>query len=413
MAFKNLILFAGAPPFRDLTTYLNTEIHYLAPHFEKIYVLVNSEKLPEVSLPENVKLQGLTVALSRLEKWSGLNAIMQPEVLRELKTFHTNVNAYKSIFYHFNAAKKYASQLEGFLKDNSLDTSNTLFYSYWTDHRTIALSLLKKKNSQLKFITRMHGWDIYWERHSEGYLPFRRLLLNNVDSIFFISEHGKEYFKQKLSLKEDSKLKLRHLGVKDHGLNPSGKINSNTLYLVSCSFSIKLKRIDLIAEALSEINDIDIEWTHIGGGSNQSNFEQSTHILLKDKHNIKYQFLDEIPQESVMEHYHQNHYDLFINVSTFEGIPIGMMEALSFGIPLMGTKTGGVAEIIEQGKNGFLLPNHPSPKEVAEQIKTFYQLLEDERSGYRSNARSVWEEKFNADKNYGAFIKDIFALQEN
>lgn len=259
----------------------------------------------------------------------------------------------------------------------------------------------------------MHGWDLYWERHSEGYLPFRKLLFDEADSIFFISDHGREYFKKKLKLKGNDHLKLSYLGVRDNGLNPEHKPNPDTLHIVSCSFSVLLKRINLIAEALAEINDIQIEWTHIGDGPSQQFFEEETRKALKDKANIKYQFLGELNQKSVFKHYAENHYDLFINVSEFEGIPIGMMEALSFDIPVIGTKTGGVSEIIAHEHNGYLLHRNPSTKEIANKLTAYYHLPEAQKMEYRNNARRVWNEKFNAYKNYGAFIKDIFALQDN
>ncbi len=412
MAFKNLILFAGAYPFRDLNTYLNTEIQYLASHFEKIYVLTNSKEIPKISLPENVELHGLTVSLSQSEKWSGLTAIIQPEVLSELKTFYMNLNAYKSIFNHYNAAEKFVDRLQSFLQEKNIKIIDTLFYCYWTDYRSIALCLLKKKNAQLKFITRMHGWDLYWERHSEGYLPFRKLLFDETDNIFFISEHGKEYFKKKLKIRVNDKLKLSYLGVRDNGLNPEDN-TPGKLSVISCSFSVLLKRINLIAEALAEIDDIQVEWKHIGDGPSQSFFQEATHRALKGKANVKYQFLGELSQQSVLQHYTENYYDIFLNVSEFEGIPIGMMEALSFGIPVIGTKTGGVSEIIAHEHNGYLLHRNPLPKEIANKLVAYYHLPETQKTEYRNNARRVWNEKFNADKNYSAFIKDIFALQDN
>ena len=43
-------------------------------------------------------------------------------------------------------------------------------------------------------------------------------------------------------------------------------IDRKTLKIVSCSRIVPIKRIHRILEALREIKDFPIEWTHIGGG---------------------------------------------------------------------------------------------------------------------------------------------------
>ena len=50
----------------------------------------------------------------------------------------------------------------------------------------------------------------------------------------------------------------------------------------------------------------------------------------------------------------KNYIDALINVSESEGLPFSMMEAISFGIPVIGTNVGGVKEIINND-TGILL----------------------------------------------------------
>jgi glycosyltransferase involved in cell wall biosynthesis len=46
--------------------------------------------------------------------------------------------------------------------------------------------------------------------------------------------------------------------------------------------------------------------------------------------------------------------DLLVFTSNWEGIPLAVLEALSAGIPVVSTNVGGMSEIIEHGKNGYL-----------------------------------------------------------
>lgn len=55
----------------------------------------------------------------------------------------------------------------------------------------------------------------------------------------------------------------------------------------SCSAVIKRKRIDLIIRALSQINDYEIIWDHIGAGSELPTLKALSEKLLGNKPNIR------------------------------------------------------------------------------------------------------------------------------
>lgn len=48
--------------------------------------------------------------------------------------------------------------------------------------------------------------------------------------------------------------------------------------------------------------------------------------------------------------------DIFVNTSLHEGIPMSILEAMSYGIPVIAPQIGGIPEIIEDGIDGFLIP---------------------------------------------------------
>jgi len=48
--------------------------------------------------------------------------------------------------------------------------------------------------------------------------------------------------------------------------------------------------------------------------------------------------------------------DLFLLPSDTESFGLAALEALSSGVPVIGTSLGGLPEVVENGKSGFLLP---------------------------------------------------------
>ncbi len=49
-------------------------------------------------------------------------------------------------------------------------------------------------------------------------------------------------------------------------------------------------------------------------------------------------------------------FDVFCLPSRFEGLPVVLMEALALGLPIVATDVGGVAELVDDGKEAVLVP---------------------------------------------------------
>jgi L-malate glycosyltransferase len=65
--------------------------------------------------------------------------------------------------------------------------------------------------------------------------------------------------------------------------------------------------------------------------------------------------------------------DLFALASIHEGLPVALMEALALGLPVVATDVGGVPELIEDGREGLLVP----PGRPAELAGALITLLTD------------------------------------
>lgn len=276
-----------------------------------------------------------------------------------------------------------------------------LVYSYWGDRMALLLPLLKKKYG-IVAVSRFHGTDLY-EEACGGYKPFRRWLFGSLDVAVPIADYGKRYLCERYGNDAPKRIEVHRLGVFDKGLNPSN--GDDVFQIVSCSNIIPVKRVAFLAEAIGGLG-FKVRWTHIGDGPLRAEVEA---VIDKFPENVTGILLGAMPNAEVLRYYSEHHVDLFVNVSESEGVPVSIMEAFSFGIPVMATNVGGVSEIVDD-EVGKLLSLEDSVQHLSELIKQFHDNC-DKRSK-RDNARHRWEELCDAERNYTSFCSQLAELSE-
>lgn len=88
--------------------------------------------------------------------------------------------------------------------------------------------------------------------------------------------------------------------------------------------------------------------------------------------------------------------DIAVITSKAEALCLSIIESMIAGIPAVGTDSGGVAEVIKHGENGFLVPIGDADQ-LAERIEEL--LADDEkRKAFGEHAKKHAESMFMADK---------------
>ena len=216
---------------------------------------------------------------------------------------------------------------------------------------------------------------------------------NEYNNIFPCSNNGTKYLQNKYP-RVAEKIKTSYLGTIDHGINP---IYSDTIFhIISCSRVEPVKRINKIVDALEilDTKNIQIEWTHIGGGTELNRIKYLCQNKIK---HIKCHFKGNLNNVDVIHLYQKNKYDLFINVSSSEGLPVSIMEAISFGIPVIATDVGGSSEIVINKVTGQLIEKDFAASKLA---KILEEYINKDLKNLKKSCRSFWRATFQADIQY-------------
>ena len=64
--------------------------------------------------------------------------------------------------------------------------------------------------------------------------------------------------------------------------------------------------------------------------------------------------------------------DLYLNTSVHEGIPMSILEAMAHGLPVVAPNVGGIGEVVDNGKDGYLIETR-DPEVFAEKCFLLYE----------------------------------------
>ncbi len=413
---KYLILISSTFPYRIKEPFLETELKHHAQHFDKIFLFVpkQSQVSPKIKfeIPPGVVIAQFDNTTYLLSKIKGLRFLFSYSFWEELKIIKYNYklkltrNMVRSILITYIQADNFNQLLKKFLKSNRIPFNRSTFYTYCCNEFSLGVGMLRKHNKIAGAFSRLQSWDFYFENAPNHYLPLRSKMIRNLDTVFPVSEYVSNFVSMKLPKVNCEKLMVNYLGVekaRDPDYSPKGK----TLKILTLTFLNKIKRIDLLVAALEQLKDFQVEWHHIGEGDDYLDIKKYTFNRLFNKENIKYVIHGDFPKSKVYNYLHDERFDVLLNTSSHEGVPVSMMEAMSFSIPVIGTNVGGVSEIIHHEKNGYLLSANPNPQEIIAALTRLYHLSPEAYIDMRKNAYQTWDNKFNADHNYSELIYNM------
>lgn len=411
MKYDKIVLIDSYYPYGTAETFLENEIPVLLAQSSQIYIFPTyataglNDRLAPI---QNVRVFRKSMVRSKaVRAVSAGVTLFSAEVLSEmwkmLRIKKLDFASLKALTTYWAEANYKYRVIKQALSTQIEKGDRVLFYSYWLDTNAYIAGKLKMAFKGSRAISRGHGFDVYLEVHANDYFPLRKKTLEHLDLICPISADGVKYLATHYPWIKDN-LCLSRLGTVDHGTKQADQ--SKTLRIVTCSNMISVKRIDRLIDALALLQEETIEWTHFGGGSLYETLRNRAQKVISGR--VSVNFAGAVENSVLMEWYKANPVDVFVNTSESEGIPVSIMEAMSFGIPCIATDVGGTSEIVEDGVNGYLLTSDKNTSsQLAQKLLAIQKQSEQDKLTMRANARETWEEKYNAKKNYTNFYKQI------
>lgn len=412
-----LVLLTKVYPFDKGEEFIEDEITELSHAFDKVILIATSTADNAVQtrkVPENFEVHRIKASL--INKKIIKNSIKlfitgkdKKYILEdEIKDYKGSLKKRAYLEYFIAKGISVYDTCRGILDNIDLKSyEGVTFYSYWFYDTALAAIKLNKlySNKLKKTVSRAHRYDLYADKNSMNYIPLRYYLLENLDAVYPCSEDGSNYLRR-LYPKYSNKIETSYLGTRDHGI---AEVNDSTEYTIaSCCHVSPVKRVDLLAKALKFLNDSDLKlrWIHFGDGAELDEIKKYAEENLT---NINVDFKGNVKNADLMNYYKNESINLFVNTSSSEGLPVSIMEACSFGIPIIATDVGGTAEIVREKETGMLLDVDFDPKDLSEKIRKMAEMSKEEEQNYRKRCREFWLDNFFGENNFKKFTNNIRA----
>jgi len=418
---KQFLIFISRDfPYGFREPYVENEILEFSQHYHKVFLMVpyageERRKGNTSKLPDNVMVIQFPTNRGLLSRLSDLLLVFTRLFWRELifqqREHHIifNRHRFRDMLGYLGSAVYFKKILTRFLKRNHIPFRKTTFYSYHLSEFTLGMVMMKRNKKIAGVFSRFLMLDDELHERFSVYQPFRRYVLQKINGVFSISNLGRDYLFDQAAGKVKPYLYVHRLGVrKEQSLNVQRK--NGVLKILTISFLEKYKRISLLVEALEMAEHLEIEWHHIGDGNDQQNMKQFAFNHLFNKPNVKFRFTADSNTDQVYEIIRQDQPHVFISISQHEDVPVSILEALSFGIPVIAARVGAIAEVIQHQVNGMLLSSNPTPLELVNAISHISELDSATYCKMGQSAFQTYLDFAQAENNYGAMIYDMIQL---
>ena len=269
-----------------------------------------------------------------------------------------------------------------------IDSENLdiLHVHYAMPHATSAYLAQKiTKDEKIKYITTLHGTDITLVGNHHSFFKITKFSIEKSNGVTCVSEYLRKATEETFGINKDMRVIYNFVDTEKYKRNPEkerreiagrifenrqGSIDNNDFVISHISNFRPVKKIQNIIKAFCKITrEINAKLLLVGDGPDVSWCKIITDKLgLNDRVYFMGLMEDIVPVLNIS--------DLYMLPSGSESFGLSALEALSCSVPVIGTKNGGLPEVVEDGSCGILV----DPDNVDAISDAALKLLSDKKT---------------------------------
>lgn len=275
------------------------------------------------------------------------------EKLRENIFFHeVRVSDYP-LFDYALYEQVLISKLVDVVKYEKLDLLHVHYAIPHASAAFMAQEILKTYNIFIPTITTLHGTDITLVGKDPSFEPVITFSINKSNFVTAVSGSLKQETLNHFNINNNIEVIPNFINIKNYQLLNNDKYKKrfapNNEYIIThISNFRKVKRIDDVINIFEKVNKkLSSKLIFVGDGPERNKAE----LLCREK-NLSNNVIFLGNLKSTIEVL--NISDLFLLPSEKESFGLAALEAMASGVPVISTLSGGIPELVEHGKNGYL-----------------------------------------------------------
>lgn len=250
---------------------------------------------------------------------------------------------------------------------------------------------------KIKNIVHLHGSEFkkWYDTLDEKKKSKVRLLLYRSDKFIVLGNVWNDVIK---NIEPNTKTIILKNSVKIPNVKVAFNDKKTLLFL---GVLIKRKGAHDLIEALSRIKIKNYKLLIAGSGIEEANLKE---LVNKYNLNENVEFLGWVDFEGKSKLLANS--QILVLPSYNEGLPMSILEAMSYGIPILSTNVGDISTVVINGKNGYLC-NPGNVELLSEHLSTLINMQKEQWEVLSNNARETIIKEYSEDE-YFKLVEEMY-----
>lgn len=245
------------------------------------------------------------------------------------------------------------------------------------------------------YLGRLLGYRVIIHIHSGRFDTFalrergrwiRRIALSSSDAVIALGQYWKNVIE---TVAPSANVIVVHNAVKVPDLPADRKSGNIVLFLGAVK---EEKGVSDLLHAFARVKlQVPDAILRLGGPVEPAEHRKYDRLVKKFDLTRNVEFCGPVNKEQIPQILSQA--DVFVLPSYAEGLPMALLEAMGFGIPVVATNVGAIPEVVTEGKSGFIV----RPGDIDALANRIISLLMDVKMRRRmgADARATVERRYN------------------